>query len=185
MVSCTFAKQILRHDSSQSFKKNYVLLSMSHVQQLLPHEWNTRASSAPLFPAWTKVDSLWPWNIGTLDWWPNRQPAWPTHSMDLNPCDFWVWGRLGDICSEHIANPLNLKTSFKCHIFNISHETLHAVVVQVIGQSRQWWRTACRACSCVITWWNYYVYYKFPDILRYPQYCSSSIDCPTRSFWNC
>ncbi|GBM50112.1 hypothetical protein AVEN_242251-1 [Araneus ventricosus] len=68
--------------------------------------------------------------------------AWLPRSLNLNPCDFWLWGYLKDVVyGGPIANLAELKNRITQHIHNITTETLRSVVehavlrFQLIGEN--------------------------------------------------
>ncbi|GFW76286.1 uncharacterized protein TNCV_1580651 [Trichonephila clavipes] len=54
-------------------------------------------------------------------------------SPDLNPCDFWLWGRLRQLvsCDQPRTLP-HLKDSISRHVLNISQNTLRSTVEHAI-----------------------------------------------------
>ncbi|GFS58624.1 uncharacterized protein TNCV_112071 [Trichonephila clavipes] len=110
------------------------------LQELLPHDFETRHLFSLLFLARLEVDSEWPWNILWTDDVPfhldeerviSRQirHLWPPRSPDLNPFDFWLWGHLKQLlsCDQPRTLP-DLKDSISRHVLNISQNTLRLTV---------------------------------------------------------
>ncbi|GBN97251.1 hypothetical protein AVEN_71306-1 [Araneus ventricosus] len=60
---------------------------------------------------------------------------WPPRSLDLNPCDFLLWGYLNHVVfSSLITNLVELKSSIAQHIQNITTDTLQSVVEHAISR---------------------------------------------------
>ncbi|GFX29893.1 uncharacterized protein TNCV_4750211 [Trichonephila clavipes] len=58
---------------------------------------------------------------------------WPPRSLDLNPCDFWLWGHLKQlICCDQPKTLPGLKDSISRHVLNISQNTLQSTVEHAI-----------------------------------------------------
>ncbi|GBN67643.1 hypothetical protein AVEN_235974-1 [Araneus ventricosus] len=58
---------------------------------------------------------------------------WPPKSLDLNPCDFWLWGYLKHaVFCGLIAHLAELMTRIAQHVHNISTVTLRSVVEHAI-----------------------------------------------------
>ena len=54
-------------------------------------------------------------------------------SLDLNPCDFWLWGFLKNHAYRgNIQTVPELKESIPCHVSSIDRETLRATVEHAI-----------------------------------------------------
>ncbi|GFX61598.1 transposable element tc3 transposase [Trichonephila clavipes] len=58
---------------------------------------------------------------------------WPPRSLDLNPCNFWLWGHLKHLvsCDQPKTLP-DLKDSISRHVLNISQNTLRSTVEHAI-----------------------------------------------------
>ncbi|GFV71321.1 uncharacterized protein TNCV_1476261 [Trichonephila clavipes] len=54
---------------------------------------------------------------------------WPPRSLDLNSCDFWLWGHLKQLvsCDQPKTLP-DLKDSISRHVLNLSQSTLRSTV---------------------------------------------------------
>ena len=59
--------------------------------------------------------------------------AWPSHSPNINFCDFWLWEFIKDhVNRENVKSAPELKESILSHISSINRETLRATVEHVI-----------------------------------------------------
>ncbi|GFV91679.1 transposable element tc3 transposase [Trichonephila clavipes] len=58
---------------------------------------------------------------------------WPPRLLDLNPCDFWLWGHLKPLvsCDQPKTLP-DLKDSISRHVLNIFQNTLRSTVEHAI-----------------------------------------------------
>jgi len=62
---------------------------------------------------------------------------WPPYSLDLNPCDFFLWGCIKDTVYQNNPKTLNeLKNAIQMEIQNISTETLEAVIANFVNRLR-------------------------------------------------
>ncbi|GBN41565.1 hypothetical protein AVEN_172920-1 [Araneus ventricosus] len=58
---------------------------------------------------------------------------WPHRSLDLKPCDFWLWGHLKRLVSRDNPRTLpDLKDRISKHVLSISQNTLRSTVEHAI-----------------------------------------------------
>ncbi|GBN17719.1 hypothetical protein AVEN_221251-1 [Araneus ventricosus] len=59
--------------------------------------------------------------------------AWPPHSPDITPCDFWLWGFLKDnIHHKRPASLPHLRDSILRHVLDIPADSFHSAVENMV-----------------------------------------------------
>ena len=59
--------------------------------------------------------------------------AWPPRFLDLNPCNFWLWGCLkGVVYQGHVSDIATLKDRITLHVRQINSDMVRTAVENVV-----------------------------------------------------
>ena len=59
--------------------------------------------------------------------------TWPPRSLDITPCDFWLWGFLKvNIYSRRPVSVADLKDSIRCHDLDIRADSFRSAVENTV-----------------------------------------------------
>ncbi|GFX66586.1 uncharacterized protein TNCV_1794971 [Trichonephila clavipes] len=132
VIGCSSARAVSRHLGVPYSTVWNVLRKVVHFfpykirhnQQLMANDREKRLTFALTFLARVEVDASWPWKI----LW-----TWPPRSLDLNPCDFRLWGYLKNLVyGGRLITLADLKDSITLHVRSISVDQLRSAVEQTL-----------------------------------------------------